>query len=503
VTTFTYTTPVCANVSSTLSPNTSVAGFTPNGTYTVTSGTGLVINASTGIIDLVNSAPGTYVINYAVLDNPAACTLAGNTSFTLVINALPTITVNSPKACAGSLATVIATPSPVGTYSYVWTVPGGVSNPGNVASFTTSVAGVYSVIITNITTGCSSASASGTVTINALPTVTVNSPTVCQGTNAVVTATPSPSGTYSYVWTVPAGVTNPGNVDHFTATVSGNYSVAITNIATGCTSVSATSIVTINANPSVSVSGDTVCQGALATISTTASPSGTYTYVWNVPTGANNPGNVSTFGTATPGTYSVVITNISTGCSSTSQSGVATIAPAFDFVITDGCVNNNFILEVVPNDNSFDVNTANFIWQYGGNTIGTNSSTFDVTSYLNSTTAVELLPLTFSVIVQSNGCQQNNAIVLDRIYCDIQKGISPNNDGKNEYFDLTQMNVQLLSIYNRYGTKVYSKAEYSNEWVGQSDAGNELPDGTYYYVIEFKNNQASKTGWIYINRENK
>jgi gliding motility-associated-like protein len=107
------------------------------------------------------------------------------------------------------------------------------------------------------------------------------------------------------------------------------------------------------------------------------------------------------------------------------------------------------------------------------------------------------------VIVQSNGCQQTDAIVLNRIYCQIQKGISPNNDGKNENFDLRQMNVQQLSIYNRYGTKVYSKSEYSNEWVGQSDAGNELPDGTYYYVIEFKDNQASKTGWIYINRENK
>jgi flagellar hook assembly protein FlgD len=45
--------------------------------------------------------------------------------------------------------------------------------------------------------------------------------------------------------------------------------------------------------------------------------------------------------------------------------------------------------------------------------------------------------------------------------------------------------------------------DYSNEWIGQSNAGDELPDGTYYYVIEFKNNQSSKTGWIYINRDSK
>jgi len=46
---------------------------------------------------------------------------------------------------------------------------------------------------------------------------------------------------------------------------------------------------------------------------------------------------------------------------------------------------------------------------------------------------------------------------------------------------------------------VYSKANYVNEWEGKSDNGNELPDGTYYYVIERSNGEA-KSGWVYINR---
>ena len=65
------------------------------------------------------------------------------------------------------------------------------------------------------------------------------------------------------------------------------------------------------------------------------------------------------------------------------------------------------------------------------------------------------------------------------------------------------MNVSNLEIFNRYGTKVYSQTNYSNEWVGQDLKGNELPDGTYYYTIEFSNNQSPKTGWIYINRQDK
>lgn len=83
--------------------------------------------------------------------------------------------------------------------------------------------------------------------------------------------------------------------------------------------------------------------------------------------------------------------------------------------------------------------------------------------------------------------------------CSIQKGISPNNDGKNDSFDLSGFDVRELQIFNRYGRKVYSKGNYSNEWYGQADNGNELPDGTYYYVI-ILNDMPSKTGWIYINR---
>jgi gliding motility-associated-like protein len=84
--------------------------------------------------------------------------------------------------------------------------------------------------------------------------------------------------------------------------------------------------------------------------------------------------------------------------------------------------------------------------------------------------------------------------------CFIQKGISPNGDGLNDYFDLSSFNVKKLEIFNRYGKGVYSKVSYSKEWNGKSNNGNDLPDGTYYYVIEF-NDMDSKTGWIYINRE--
>ena len=111
------------------------------------------------------------------------------------------------------------------------------------------------------------------------------------------------------------------------------------------------------------------------------------------------------------------------------------------------------------------------------------------------------MPVTFSVTVtNAEGCYKTEPITLARIFCGIQKGISVNNDGDNEFFDLTLLNVKHLSIFNRYGMKVYSKGGYTNEWKGQSDKGDELPDGTYYYIIDFNDNLPAKTGWIYINR---
>ena len=104
--------------------------------------------------------------------------------------------------------------------------------------------------------------------------------------------------------------------------------------------------------------------------------------------------------------------------------------------------------------------------------------------------------------VMEGSCTLTLSISEDVIVetCTIQKGISPNNDGRNDNFDLSGYNVSKLEIFNRYGTIVYSKNNYEDEWYGQSDNGNELPDGTYYFVIKFTDIE-TKTGWIYINRE--
>lgn len=171
----------------------------------------------------------------------------------------------------------------------------------------------------------------------------------------------------------------------------------------------------------------------------------------------------------------------------------------FSISFVEKCENNEFSIEAIVDEN---VIGNNYVWTDDNNQIiGSNSSILNITQYIRSTPETETFPLNFSVsVTNSDGCTSSQSLSIETIFCGIQKGISPNGDNLNDYFDLALLDVEKLSIFNRYGRKVYSLNNYTNQWYGQTDDGKSLPSATYYYVIEFKNG-ASKTGWIYIIRE--
>ena len=358
------------------------------------------------VASFTTTIAGTYSV---IITNTTTTCSSVSASGTVTLDPLPTVSVNSPSACSGASATVSATPGAAGTYSYAWTVPATATNPGNVASFSTTVAGTYSVIITNTTTSCVSSSGSGTVTINPNPTVSVNSPTVCSGTSATVTATPGAAGTYSYAWTVPATATNPGNVASFSTTTAGTYSVIITNTATTCVSASGSGTVTINQTPVVSVNSQSICSGGSATITATPSTVANYTYTWTVPASATNPGNVNSFSTSTAGTYSVTITNTITLCPSLSASGVLTVNPIPTVSVANAsvCSGTPANLTAIPGNGgtysyawtvpataSNPGNVASFTTSTAGNysVIITNTATTCVSTSVSATVTINATP---------------------------------------------------------------------------------------------------------------
>ena len=64
-------------------------------------------------------------------------------------------------------------------------------------------------------------------------------------------------------------------------------------------------------------------------------------------------------------------------------------------------------------------------------------------------------------------------------------------------------NLDYWYQFNRNGTLVYSKDNYRNEWFGQTNDGEELPVGTYFYILDYEEpngEMKSLSGYLYINR---
>ncbi|MEO6882454.1 MAG: gliding motility-associated C-terminal domain-containing protein [Bacteroidia bacterium] len=66
--------------------------------------------------------------------------------------------------------------------------------------------------------------------------------------------------------------------------------------------------------------------------------------------------------------------------------------------------------------------------------------------------------------------------------------ITPNNDGKNDYFYIENLpqNAE-LTIYNRWGNNVYQSLNYQNNW-----KADEVNAGTYYYLLTLPNKEVKK-----------
>lgn len=89
----------------------------------------------------------------------------------------------------------------------------------------------------------------------------------------------------------------------------------------------------------------------------------------------------------------------------------------------------------------------------------------------------------------------------------VHNGISPNGDGKNDYFDIANITTlgaeNKVSIFSRWGDKVFEVENYDNgsrRFEGKSDGGKELSSGVYFYKIEFLNGQPELTGYLTIKR---
>jgi gliding motility-associated-like protein len=89
----------------------------------------------------------------------------------------------------------------------------------------------------------------------------------------------------------------------------------------------------------------------------------------------------------------------------------------------------------------------------------------------------------------------------------IPEGFSPNGDNENDLFVILGTEGKKVSIwvYNRWGNIVYENNNYQNDWNGTTSKGlvvlgDQLPDGTYYYVIDLNDGSKQYVRYLTIKR---
>lgn len=290
--------------------------------YHNTSG-GYIPGATSPTYTPSNTMTGTNHYQAAVIN--VCGTTYSNDSGAITVNPSPTVSVPSSRLCIG--LTMTLSPTSGGTWVSNNPAVASVTNAGVVTGVAT---GSVTFTFTDATTTCSNTTTA--VTVNANPTVSAPSSSLCVG--LTMTLSPTSGGTWVSSNPTVASVTNAGVV---TGVAAGNATFTFTSTATGCNST--TSAVTINANPTVSVPSSSLCMGLAMTLSPTSG--GTWV--------SNNPAvaSVTNAGLVTPlsaGSVTFTFTNTSTTCSNTTSAVTINAKPVVSVPLSNLCVGSTMTL---------------------------------------------------------------------------------------------------------------------------------------------------------------
>lgn len=285
---------------------------------------------------------------YVVMTSNASClTQATGTSATttMTVNPLPTATLSaSASICQGQTHTFNVTYTGSAPYSnvQVWNATTGVlaQNIGGANTFTTGTAGSYFITTVTDNNGCTNTADSPTVTltVNNLPTATLNGPAaICAGGSHTFNIAFTGAADYDYTISLPGGGTagpfnSATNAATYAASAAGNYAIASVTDNNGCTSsaASASALLTVNPLPTATMSANaTICAGQSHNFSITFTGTGPWDYDMSTPGGAVSPPNAATspatYSASVAGNYSVTTVTDANSCTSSAASNVAVL----------------------------------------------------------------------------------------------------------------------------------------------------------------------------------
>ncbi len=363
--------------------------------WTASNGGNIVSGANT-LNPLINAA-GTYTL--VVTNNANGCTSSSSTVATSN-QQQPTASASGGSiTCVNDSATVqVSTNANQATFS--WVGPGGFSS--NQASFQTATAGTYSVTVTNTANGCTN-TASTQVTVDTLPpqVVVITDTLTCTDT-AVVLLTTTNANPATFTWTGPEGFSSTQASP--VVSMAGTYTVTVTNTANGCTNTASATVAQDTLTPSVSVIAEALtCADTIASLTLTTNAD-TASFAWTGPNGftsAQQSPQVSV-----PGTYSVVVTNVLNGCSSSTSASVVldTVAPSIEIAppLNLNCQNDSIQLDASASSQG---QQFAYLWTTSDGNILSGDST--LTPWVNEAGTYVLL-----ITNTANGCSASDSTAV-------------------------------------------------------------------------------------------
>ncbi|HEX6225775.1 MAG TPA: gliding motility-associated C-terminal domain-containing protein, partial [Chryseolinea sp.] len=195
------------------------------------------------------------------------------------------------------------------------------------------------------------------------------------------------------------------------------------------------------------------------------------------------------------GVYTLTATDRESGCTSSPvQREVMAVLqyPAFDITTVNTNCNEN--IGTASINVSGDVEVKQIEW--------------DILTAIEVGPKVSALPSgVFTVTAISfKNCKTTQSFEV-KTDISIYNGVSRNSDGLNDFFEvgcIGEYPNNSVKIFNRAGSLVFEATGYDNEDIyfdgisnrGVNILGNDLPDGTYFYIINKGDGSEAKTGYL-------
>ena len=519
-------------------------------------------NCSVATATIVVTSVSSPTVTPTITANADTFTLTvSSTTYTTTSNVLTNDRIGTATATVRSVT--IRTTPPATDKPYIDTNTGFVVIPSGVATGTYTIN--YSLCGIAPLTGCSSVTTVtvNVTSVTATPTTPINIVAVPDGTvninaetgghiasvlaNDTLEGQPVTTGTVSFTWTTatPTGFTlnSDGTIDVASNTTVGFYTISYTICATrGSDRACATSLINVNvvtptATPTIEVNGETftytgnmvvgnvLTNDKLNNISNPLITSVTLTAP--VPeTGKPyiklTSGEVMVLPGTPAGSYEIpynVCVPATTIC------GTATVV-----VIVPAATPTPTPVPVAADDEATTVRNTPVTIAVLANDTPHGAMPNVVTVPLNGTTTVKpdgTIEYTPNSSFIGNDafvyelCNNNGACVTATVRIKVENnlivynGVSVDGNDRNRHFHIAGIEnypKNVVRIFNRWGIQVFEVEGYDNVrnvFTGRSDgrvtieAGDKLPQGTYYYTIEYvdENNQKQKqAGWLYLKR---